>query len=194
MHTAIKHLLPWGLHHFPGQHVPMLDHNLHKEKLSSHHSAFPHFLTITDSKLITDQLRQKLNLEKIQDQASFSASRVGRNLKLRLAGTSFTFQEERGHFRSLLHQLNSVILVTEDCRLSEMGQTWPMLMFSAAMEKQHSVNNDSKSAKRKPLCLKRKSSRVIKEEFTLCWIKLDSEGRTKKRHHHIKHVHLFFLK
>lgn len=77
--------------------------------------------------------------------------------------SSFTFQEERGHFRSLFHQLNSVIPVTEDCWLSEMGETWPTLMSSAALEKQHRVNNDRKSAKRKLLCLKGKSSKVIKE-------------------------------
>lgn len=83
IHTALKHLLPHGLHLFPRQHVPMLGHSL-QEKLSFHHSAFPHFLTITDRKLIIDRLRQKLNLEKIQAQASFSASRVDRSLKPRL--------------------------------------------------------------------------------------------------------------
>lgn len=38
-----------------------------------------------------------------------------------------------------------------------------MLMSSAALEKQRRTNNDRKSAKRKLLCLKGKSSKVIKE-------------------------------
>lgn len=31
MHTSLKYLQGWGLHHFPGKSIPMLDHTLCEE-------------------------------------------------------------------------------------------------------------------------------------------------------------------